>query len=136
MRPMSTRVETDSLGPVEVPADVYWGAQTARALRHFITGTDRMPVEVIHALALVKKAVAQVNADLGWLDRGRADVIVRVAGSLPEAQLPERGQIRSDRASEGDDFAANRMRRAASSAIRAEEATTPVAAVTRHAWAA
>jgi fumarate hydratase class II len=86
---MSTRVETDSLGPVEVPAEVYWGAQTERALRHFINDTDRMPVEVIHALALVKKVVSQVNADLGCLDRGRADLITRAADEVMAGRLDD-----------------------------------------------
>ena len=57
-----TRTETDSLGPVEVPADAYWGAQTERSIANFPFGPrERMPIEIIHALALVKQAAARVN---------------------------------------------------------------------------
>jgi fumarate hydratase class II len=58
----ATRTESDTLGEVEVPADRYWGAQTQRSLHHFSIGEDRMPVEVIRALGLLKKACALVNA--------------------------------------------------------------------------
>src|SRR5208282_4832488 len=59
------RVETDTMGGMEVPADRLWGAQTQRSLENFKIGEDRMPIELIHALALVKRAAAQVNLDLG-----------------------------------------------------------------------
>ncbi len=62
---MSTRIETDTMGKVEVPADRLWGAQTQRSLENFKIGTDRMPLPLIHALAQVKRASAQVNLDLG-----------------------------------------------------------------------
>jgi fumarate hydratase, class II len=62
---MSTRIETDTMGEVEVPADRLWGAQTQRSLENFKIGVDRMPLPLIHALALVKRASAQVNLDLG-----------------------------------------------------------------------
>jgi len=61
---MRTRTETDSLGPVEVPRDALWGAQTARSLHFFAIGQQRMPLEIIHALAWVKWAAARVNGDL------------------------------------------------------------------------
>ncbi len=62
---MSTRIETDTMGKVEVPADRLWGAQTQRSLENFKIGSDRMPLPLIHALAQVKRASAQVNLDLG-----------------------------------------------------------------------
>ena len=62
-----TRIETDSMGPLEVPADRYYGAQTARSLIHFAIGHDVMPRELIRALGLLKKAAALVNRDLGKL---------------------------------------------------------------------
>jgi fumarate hydratase, class II len=62
---MKTRIETDTMGEVEVPADRLWGAQTQRSLENFKIGVDRMPLPLIHALALVKRASAQVNLDLG-----------------------------------------------------------------------
>ncbi|MCS6965993.1 MAG: lyase family protein, partial [Candidatus Kapabacteria bacterium] len=61
------RIETDTMGPIEVPADKYWGAQTARSLIYFAIGTERMPRELIRALGIVKKAAALVNRDLGLL---------------------------------------------------------------------
>ena len=80
-----TRTETDSIGPIEVPTDRYWGAQTQRSLHHFSIGdpaADRMPVEVVRALALLKKAAAMENADRGLLDRTNADLIVAAADEI------------------------------------------------------
>jgi fumarate hydratase, class II len=87
-----SRTETDSLGPIEVPADRYWGAQTQRSLHHFSIGdraADRMPMEVVRALALLKKAAAMVNADLGVLDRRLADLIVAAADEILDGTLDE-----------------------------------------------
>jgi fumarate hydratase class II len=86
---MSIRVESDSLGKVEVPAEAYWGAQTARALEHFDNSQDRMPVEIIRALALVKKAAAQVNAELGVLDAVKSGLIVRAADDVVAGRLDD-----------------------------------------------
>ena len=61
---MTTRTESDSMGTIEVPDDVLWGAQTARSLIHFAIGEDRMPPELIRALGILKKAAALVNLDL------------------------------------------------------------------------
>lgn len=72
----SSRLETDSLGPVTVEAQNYWGAQTQRAIRSFAIGPDRMPMEIIHALARIKKAAALGNAQLGVLDEQRCGWIV------------------------------------------------------------
>src|SRR5512140_2351878 len=71
-KPMQTRTERDSLGPVEVPADRLWGAQTQRALDSFRISIERMPLPVVHALALVKKAVALVHLELGVLEETKA----------------------------------------------------------------
>jgi fumarate hydratase, class II len=85
-----SRTETDSLGPIEVPADRYWGAQTQRSLHHFSIGdpaADRMPMEVVRALALLKKAAALENADRGLLDRSLADLIVEAADEILSGHL-------------------------------------------------
>src|SRR5437660_8216392 len=74
-----TRTEKDSFGPIEVPADRLWGAQTERSRRFFRISSERMPLAVIHALARVKKAAALVNAGLGLLDRKKAEAIQRAA---------------------------------------------------------
>jgi len=75
----ATRVESDSMGRIEVRADRYWGAQTERSLHHFAIGHDRMPLAVVHALGLLKKAAALVNQKLVLLDGRRAELIVRAA---------------------------------------------------------
>jgi fumarate hydratase class II len=74
-----TRSESDSFGPIEVPADRYWGAQTQRSLENFRIGTERIPLPVIHALALIKRAAAEVNHKLGLLDARRTRAIVKAA---------------------------------------------------------
>ena len=75
----STRSETDSFGPIEVPADRYWGAQTERSRRNFRIGRDRMPMPIIRALGIVKLAAAETNRELGLLDERRTRAIVRAA---------------------------------------------------------
>ena len=84
---MSTRVERDSIGEIEVPADHYWGAQTQRSMVHFAIGNDRMPLAVCHALALIKKAAAIVNARNGSLPQWKADLIVAVADEVVDGDL-------------------------------------------------
>ena len=74
-----TRTETDTFGKIEVPADRYWGAQTERSRQNFRIGTERMPLPLIRALALVKRVAAEVNFKLGLLDRRRMRAIVRAA---------------------------------------------------------
>jgi len=69
---MGTRVEKDSFGPIEVDAERLWGAQTERSRRFFRISGERMPLAVIHALALVKRCAARVNLALGLLDAGPA----------------------------------------------------------------
>src|SRR5215510_9480891 len=85
----STRTETDSFGPIEVPSDRYWGAQTQRSKQNFRIGHDRMPIEIIHALGIVKLASAETNRDLGLLDRRRAAAIVRAAREVIEGKLDD-----------------------------------------------
>jgi fumarate hydratase class II len=84
-----TRVETDSFGPIEVPADRYWGAQTERSLRNFRIGSERMPLPLIHALAVIKRAAAEVNHELGSLDARRAKAIVRAAQEVIDGKLDD-----------------------------------------------
>jgi len=85
------RIESDSMGSIEVPADKYWGAQTQRSLHHFPIGgpTERMPVEVIRAFGILKKACALVNAELGKLPKDKADLIVRAADEVIQGSLDE-----------------------------------------------
>src|SRR5579875_2854393 len=81
-----TRTERDSMGPVEVPADRYWGAQTQRSLEHFRIGGERMPLPLIRALALEKKAAALANMALGDLDRRIGEAIVAAADEVIEGR--------------------------------------------------
>jgi fumarate hydratase class II len=82
------RIETDSMGPIEVPADRYYGAQTARSLIHFPIGEDRMPPALIRAFGILKKACAQVNQDLGKLPADKASLVIRAADEVIEGKLP------------------------------------------------
>jgi fumarate hydratase, class II len=88
-RPQSTRTETDSFGPIEVPADRYWGAQSERSRQNFKIGRDRMPIEIIHALGLVKLAAAETNRELGLIDARRAGAIIRAAREVIEGKLDD-----------------------------------------------
>jgi fumarate hydratase class II len=83
------RAESDAFGPLEIPADKLWGAQTERSLRNFRIGRERMPIEIIHALGLIKRAAAEVNRDLASLDRRRAGAIVSVAQDIADGKLDE-----------------------------------------------
>ena len=86
---MTMRVETDTMGPIDVPADRYWGAQTQRSLQHFRIGADRFPREMIRAFGLLKKACALVNRDLGLLPEDKARAIVQAADEVIEGKLDE-----------------------------------------------
>jgi fumarate hydratase class II len=86
---MATRTESDTMGTIEVDAERYWGAQTQRSLENFRIGTERMPRELIHALALVKKACAIVNAELGLLSEGKRDLIVAAADEILRGELDD-----------------------------------------------
>ncbi len=82
-----TRLESDSMGTIEVPAEHYWGAQTQRSLIHFSIGDDRMPKAVYHAYGYVKKAAAIVNAEAGKLPKEKADLISQVADEVIAGKL-------------------------------------------------
>ncbi len=87
-----TRIETDSMGPIEVPADRYWGAQTQRSLRYFSIGdaqVDRMPREVVRAMGILKRACAEVNRDLGLLRPEHARLIVQAADEVIAGTLDD-----------------------------------------------
>ena len=85
----ATRSETDSFGPIDVPADRYWGAQTERSRQNFRIGQDRMPIAIIHALGIVKLAAAQTNLELGLLDQRRARAIIRAAQEVIDGKLDD-----------------------------------------------
>ncbi|MDI3468506.1 MAG: Fumarate hydratase class II [Pseudolabrys sp.] len=84
-----TRTESDSFGPLEIEDDKLWGAQTERSRNNFRIGTERMPLPVIHALGIVKRAAAEVNLELGSLDKKRADAIAKVAREVANGALDE-----------------------------------------------
>jgi fumarate hydratase, class II len=83
------RSETDSFGPIDVPADRYWGAQTERSRQNFRIGHDRMPMPIVRALAIVKLASAETNRELGLLDQRRAGAIVRAAREVIDGKLDD-----------------------------------------------
>src|SRR5882724_9147932 len=84
-----TRSETDTFGPIEVAADRYWGAQTQRSLENFRIGEEHMPVPLIRALGLVKRAAAEVNRSLGLLDAKRTRAIVTAAQEVIDGKLDD-----------------------------------------------
>lgn len=84
---MEYRIETDSMGEIKVPADKYYGAQTARSLQNFKIGGEKFPPEFIRALAIVKKAAALVNNELDLLSKEKADLIVKAADEIIEGEL-------------------------------------------------
>ncbi len=86
---MSTRTETDSMGPIEVPSERYWGAQTQRSLHHFSIGDDHMPTAVIRSMAVLKKAAAMVNRDLGKMADDKAALIVQAADEVVAGTLAD-----------------------------------------------
>lgn len=84
-----TRVESDSMGSIEVPADKYWGAQTQRSLHHFNIGQDIMPKEVTHAFGILKKAAALTNLELGKLSKDKAHWIIQAAEEVSAGTLDD-----------------------------------------------
>jgi fumarate hydratase class II len=88
---MEYRIEKDTMGPVEVPTDKYWGAQTQRSVNNFKIGgvKHQMPLEIIHAFAILKKSAAQTNAVLGVLDQGKADIISQTCDEILEGKLDD-----------------------------------------------
>ena len=91
---IQTRVESDSMGTIEVPANVYWGAQTARSLIHFNIGRDTMPPELIRAFGILKKAAALVNQDLGQLSPEKARLIAQAADEVIAGKLDDQFPLR------------------------------------------
>src|SRR5205823_8338323 len=85
----ATRIETDSMGEVRVPADRYWGAQTQRSLENFRIGGERMPEPLIAALGIVKQAAARANMRLGLLDPKLGEAIVAAATEVASLKLIE-----------------------------------------------
>ena len=83
------RIETDSLGSIKVPDEKYWGAQTQRSIQNFPIGTEKMPIELIHALGIVKKAAALVNHDLGLLSLEKKKLIVHSCDELLAGKLDD-----------------------------------------------
>ena len=90
----ATRIETDSMGSIEVPADRYWGAQTQRSLQHFDIGDDRFPRPLIRALGIVKQAAALTNAELGVLPGDKAEWIARAAEEVASGKLDDHFPLR------------------------------------------
>jgi len=88
-RTMSYRIETDSMGEIQVPTDKYYGAQTARSLMNFKIGGERFPRELIRAFGILKKAAALTNKELGILPAEKADLIVKAADEVIEGKLDE-----------------------------------------------
>jgi len=84
---VATRTEHDTFGIIDVPSDRYWGAQTQRSLLHFAISTERMPIELVHALALLKRECASVNIRLGMLDAIKGQAIVQAAAEVIAGKL-------------------------------------------------
>src|SRR6266852_1339040 len=92
--PKPTRSESDSMGKMDVPADRYYGAQTARSLIHFAIGKDTMPPELIRAFGILKKAAALVNQDLGKLSTEKAKLIAQSADEVISGKLNDHFPLR------------------------------------------
>lgn len=90
----ATRTEHDSMGTVEVPADALWGAQTQRSLRNFDIAEDRLPAELVHALARIKQAAARVNARFGVISESQRDAIVTAASAVAAGQHDDQFPLR------------------------------------------
>src|SRR6202158_4242686 len=88
------RIESDSMGTIEVPSNVYWGAQTARSLVHFNIGRDVMPPELIRAFGILKKTAALVNQELGKLPAEKARMIAQAADEVIAGKLNEHFPLR------------------------------------------
>ncbi|MFK7900753.1 MAG: class II fumarate hydratase [Cyclobacteriaceae bacterium] len=86
---MSVRIEKDTIGPVEVPADKYWGAQTQRSIENFKIGGNQMPLEIVRGFAYLKKAAAQTNEELDVLSKEKSDVIGKVCDEILDGKLDD-----------------------------------------------
>jgi len=85
----STRTESDTFGPIEVPSDRYWGAQSERSIENFRIGWERQPQPIVRALGVIKRAAAEVNMDLGKLDRNLGAAIIQAAQEVIEGKLED-----------------------------------------------
>ena len=90
----NVRIESDSMGEVKVPADVYWGAQTERSLHHFAIGHDTMPKELIRAFGILKKAAAMTNHELGLLDEEKMKLIIAASDEVIAGKLQDQFPLR------------------------------------------
>ena len=86
---MSTRIEKDTMGEIQVPKDAYWAAQTQRSIHNFAIGEEKMPYEITRGFSYLKKAVALVNKDLGKLDAKKADAIAKAADDMLDGKLDD-----------------------------------------------
>ena len=84
-----TRIEIDSFGSLEVPANKYWGAQTQRSIRNFAIGWEKQPVTIVRALGVIKQACAEANKDLGKLDAERADAIIQASSEVVSGKFDD-----------------------------------------------
>ena len=84
---MTSRIETDSMGEIEGPVNRYYGAQTARSMQNFAIGNELMPIELVHAFAVLKRAAAEVNCELGSLEADKKDLIVEAANEVAAGKL-------------------------------------------------
>ena len=84
-----TRTETDTFGPIEVPADHYWGAQAQRSLGNFKIGWEKQPLPIVRALGIIKRAAAETNMALGHLDKKLGEVIVNASQEVIDGKLNE-----------------------------------------------
>ena len=89
MAKQTFRTETDTFGPIEVPADRYWGAQAQRSLGNFKIGWEKQPASIVRALGVVKRAAAEVNMELGRLDPKLGETIVKAAQEVIEGKLDD-----------------------------------------------
>ncbi len=94
LRKSRIRIESDAFGPLEIPADKLWGAQTERSLHNFRIGDERMPIEIVRALGLIKRAAAEVNRQFGGLDAKRAGAIVAAAQKIADGKFDEHFPLR------------------------------------------
>ena len=86
---MDYRIEKDTMGEVQVPADKYWGAQTQRSKENFKIGDGRMPIEIVKAFGYLKKAAAATNMELGVLSEEKANLIMDVCDEIIEGKLDD-----------------------------------------------
>ena len=83
------RTETDSFGPLEVPADKYWGAQTQRSVMNFPIGWEKQPIAIVRALGVIKQACAEANKASGKLDARLADAVIQASSEVIEGRFDD-----------------------------------------------